>query len=271
MSHQPFVLCVFAVIGLFCFSSCSKPKTKPFVKVKIQQIDLTQYTPSQFFTDPKIIKLCESISKNDVRKVEALLNEGFNIEAPGKDGMTPLYWAWKLNNKKMLLLLLKDGYANVRYPAYKGNSVLDEIISLEDKEYIQLVKPYWLTKEDFKNNRETPMHNAIMQSSLERVKKLVKYGTDINQQNAMGETPIILAGKIVQFQTVYYLLKKGADPTRRDRTGTSIVFYIRMHYHNPCFKHEGMRFDYLLKCVDLLKKKGIKIDLSIPFEITKRE
>jgi len=271
MNNQVLVLCVFAMMGLFCLSSCGKLKKKPIVKVKIQHIDLTQYTPSQFFSDPKIIELCESMSKNDVRKVEALLKEGFNITAPGKDGMTPLYWAWKLNNKKMLLLLLKDGYANVRYPAYKGNSVLDEIISLNDKEYLKLVKPYWLTEEDFKNYRKTPIHNAIMQGSLERVKKLVKSGTDINQQNASGKTPIILAGQIMQFQTVYYLLKKGADPTRRDRTGTSIVFYIRMHYHNPCFKHEGMQFDYLLKCVDFLKKKGIKINLSIPFDITKRE
>lgn len=258
-----------AVIVCFCFISCRKQKNETTTKTKIYEVDLSSKTAETFFKDPKIIELCKAMSNNNEKRVEALLDEGFNINTNGKDGMSPLYWALKTKNKRMFLLLLQKGAANLNRKTYKGNTVLNELKAMKDAEYLEIAKNYTISLEQQKNYRETPMHEAIMSISLEKVKKLVQEGANINHQDLVGDTPMIVAAKPNQYQIVYYLLEAGADPQLRNRMGLSIVYYIKNSY--ATMAHDGMRYDYLLKTVELLKKQGVEIDLSEPFDRSKRQ
>jgi hypothetical protein len=51
-----------------------------------------------FFTDLKVIELCRAIEKEDLILIDKLIAEGTDVNAKGKDNMTPLLWAYPKNN-----------------------------------------------------------------------------------------------------------------------------------------------------------------------------
>ena len=51
-----------------------------------------------YFTDPKVIMLCRAIEANDLAEMERLVKAGADVNAQGKDKMTPLLWAFPDNH-----------------------------------------------------------------------------------------------------------------------------------------------------------------------------
>src|SRR5438132_2847004 len=61
-----------------------------------------------FFEDRGVIDLCHAIEANDIAEIDRLVAAGANVNAKGKDNMTPLLWALpdnKLDRFKKLLEL----------------------------------------------------------------------------------------------------------------------------------------------------------------------
>ncbi len=68
--------------------------------------DKVGWKAGDFFSDPLVIELCEAIEANDLRRMEAAILNGANVNAIGKDGMTPLLWAFPENKFERFNLLL---------------------------------------------------------------------------------------------------------------------------------------------------------------------
>jgi uncharacterized protein len=51
--------------------------------------------------------LCDAIEANNLKRMEASIVKGANVNAIGKDGMTPLLWAFPENKFERFELLLK--------------------------------------------------------------------------------------------------------------------------------------------------------------------
>ena len=62
-----------------------------------------------YFEDPKVIELCKAIEANDLAKMRAVIASGADVKAIGKDGMTPLLWAFPENHFERFELLLRAG------------------------------------------------------------------------------------------------------------------------------------------------------------------
>ncbi len=74
-----------------------------------------------YFEDPKVIELCKAIEANDLAKMRAVIASGADVKAIGKDGMTPLLWAFPENHFERFELLLRAG-ADLESPYYlNGN------------------------------------------------------------------------------------------------------------------------------------------------------
>ena len=59
-----------------------------------------------YFTDPRVIELCQAIEVDDLKRMQELIDQGANVNAIGKDNMTPLLWSYpdlKFERFKMLL------------------------------------------------------------------------------------------------------------------------------------------------------------------------
>ena len=51
-----------------------------------------------YFADPKVIALCRAIEANELAEMERLVQAGADVNAQGKDKMTPLLWAFPDNH-----------------------------------------------------------------------------------------------------------------------------------------------------------------------------
>ena len=53
-----------------------------------------------YFTDRKVIALCRAIEANDLAEMERVVKAGADVNAQGKDKMTPLLWAFPDNHRR---------------------------------------------------------------------------------------------------------------------------------------------------------------------------
>ncbi|MEN2281325.1 serine hydrolase [Algoriphagus sp. SE2] len=60
-------------------------------------------------------------------------------------------------------------------------------------------------------NPDTNLHLAILQGDIENVKKALKFGSNINQKDQYGSTPLIIATTFGKTEIVKILLEEGAD------------------------------------------------------------
>lgn len=78
-----------------------------------------------YFKDSNVQELCNAISNSEMDKLDKIIsNKKTNLNAVGKESITPLMWAMGKGNKKAFLRLLKAG-AN---PNYVGEGKYGSVI-----------------------------------------------------------------------------------------------------------------------------------------------
>ncbi|MDA6072596.1 ankyrin repeat domain-containing protein [Flavobacterium sp. AC] len=64
----------------------------------------------------------------------------------------------------------------------------------------------------------SPLHYAVCEGDIENVKKLIKYGVNVNLlSNDMS--PLMLAARFNKFEIIRILLANGADPSMENEKG----------------------------------------------------
>ncbi len=62
-----------------------------------------------YFSDPKVIALCHAIEADDLAEIDRQVKTGADVNAKGKDNMTPLLWAFPDNKLDRFTKLLELG------------------------------------------------------------------------------------------------------------------------------------------------------------------
>jgi ankyrin repeat protein len=124
--------------------------------------------------------LADAARHGDAQRVETLLESAANAEldAPGRDGMTPLLWAAQANDLTIARRLLRAGA-----DANLGNRYG--------------ITPLWL---------------AAINGSPELVELLLEHGADARAALPHGETPLLAAARAGDAESIRLLLAAGADP-----------------------------------------------------------
>ncbi|MBQ9035100.1 MAG: ankyrin repeat domain-containing protein [Alphaproteobacteria bacterium] len=186
--------------------------------------------------------LIAAIENDDVESAEVLLKNGANINVMFSDN-TPLVI---LDGKQtqMTELLLLNG-ADVNYVNSAGQTVLMNAVKKLNLALVNAV-----AKQDFINlkSRDNEGNSAIhylaqavtlnnslpseeMQNSVRQIAtRLIEAGADINEQNANGETVLILLAKQhtpESIQIISVLESMGANADIKDQYGRKVLDYIK--------------------------------------------
>jgi ankyrin repeat protein len=240
------------IILIYCLVSCAPTSS-------------TGKTPEFYYKDSKIIKLCKAISRNDEQAVDELLQQGVDINAIGKEGMTPLWWAFSLNSKKRFeMVLKKGGNPNIRTKMQYGKSVMNLAVRHKDVDYLKLALKYGGNPNYQDTEYCTLLYDAIPYHSLEKVKLLYEAGADINHQDYMGNGLFMHAIGHLYYDIAFFLLEHGYDYTAPLQQYT-IAEIIAGEYQQRDPNY--YLYPYLLKIIDFLESKGVKIDLETPFKV----
>jgi len=118
-----------------------------------------------------------------------ILAAGADPNLQDKDGETALFHAWL---HPQIIIPLLEGGADASHTDLRGN---------------------------------TALHNWMYIPNVNALEALLSYGCPLDQPNHAGITPLMKAARIGKGKAVLLLLDKGADATRRDNSGTSVILY----------------------------------------------
>jgi ankyrin repeat protein len=186
-----------------------------------------QWNAEDFFDDPQVIALCRAIEAQDLQEIDRLIADGADVNALGKDNMTPLLWAFPTQNLAVLTKILEAGadpnvhitsdfggdFGSVRMGGMTirtGMSVLEMAAQTSYKGYFEAVmkhcgNPNLVSKVAGVPN--TPLHSI---NRIEHAKLLLDAGADINAVSWNG-TPVTVAFLREKYDLVFFLLEAGAD------------------------------------------------------------
>lgn len=218
--------------------------------------------PSKYFTDDLTLQVAEAAAQGDAQKIQALKNKGANIDATGKDGVTPLLWALSQGNKKGVETLLSLG-ADPNHQTEDGDSVMSLASEMTDPDFLKLAIKYKGNPNLALANGppRSPLMAAIGPGGLDNVKTLLQAGANINYQDPVtGDTPLIQAADLNQFDIVYYLLEQGADYKLKNKFGNTIVYDVEMNNIDPT----SQGYIWRQKVIEYLHSKGISVNPKVP-------
>jgi len=164
-----------------------------------------KWNAKDFFDDPKAIELADAIEINDLKEIQRLIDEGADVNAPGKDGMTLLLWAMPDANLERFKLLLESGAdpavtmksnfnasasPQVAFPhsmdkpwLKAGNSVMGLALNMQDKEYFRLVLEHIaMDKPSVQDHYQTVFLSAIKKYRYSEARRLVEAGVSLKPQ-----------------------------------------------------------------------------------------
>ena len=170
------------------------------------------------------LHLCKD--NNDVEKaVEIVLNEGVDINIPGKSNRTPLLWASLTASGKFIETLVDlgadvnaqrtdDKVASLYLAAYWNNYMAVDILLKHGADVGHL------------DISETTIHACARKGSLSVSRLLIDSGFDINLRNNEGQTALYLAVKNKHKYMVKFLLESKADVNMKYNENASKRIYL---------------------------------------------
>ncbi len=202
------------------------------------------------------IRFAESVARGDEKRMRALLKQGADVNAVGRLDMRPLFWALCKQSIKGFQFLLENGADPNITATLEGEtvSVMELTALMENPEYLRLaLKQGGDPNTRMGTTKDTVIYEAIMHHRIGNVQILIAAGANVNHQGNSGETPIITAGAINQYDIVHLLLKAGADPSIKDRWGWDRI----ERFASRTMKPENKQYEWYLKVIQELKRQKL--------------
>ncbi|ADZ92253.1 ankyrin repeat domain-containing protein [Marinomonas mediterranea] len=216
----------------------------------------------EFFEDQKSIDLSIAAARGDERAIKQLLSEGARINDTGKDNMTSLMWAFGARNRTGFQALLENG-ADPNIIIRGGDSVMTFAAGEDDPWFLEEALKYGGNPNFYNPERKLPiLVDTVSPGKLEHIKLLIEFGADVNTTDASGETALMAATTLNQYDIVYYMLKQGADYHIKDKWGTTIIDVIEDRLNRNLIDPDNKLYEWCMKVVAYLRDRGEQVHLE---------
>ncbi|WP_373531832.1 ankyrin repeat domain-containing protein [Vampirovibrio sp.] len=169
--------------------------------------------------------LHHAVQNYSFEAVDALITEKALLEETDHKGWTPLHYAAKGDDHNILKKLLENGaFVNAKNESGHTPTHL-ALESLNTRNLKTLIEAKAaLNQKDLKG--KAPLHYAILLQKPEMVHELLVGGANPDQKSAnYGFSPLMLAIRLQDFETVNTLINLGANCNSVDKTGSTALHY----------------------------------------------
>jgi ankyrin repeat protein len=223
---------------------------------------LSRMNAKDYFTEPVHVKLAEAVGRGKLDQIGELIKQGADVNAKGRDGMRPLFWAIGKKSLKGFEILLQNG-ANPNVTAerlIKGErppSVMELASIAESSEYLRLALKHGGDANFLVGyGNRTIIYEAILNNRTDNVRILIEAGADLAHRDTAGTPPIMTAAGIKNFDMVYLFLEKGADPKIKDKWDRDLAEMMKT-FRDRGIKPDSEQYQWYLKAVEEMKKRGL--------------
>jgi hypothetical protein len=217
-----------------------------------------------FSSDPLLRRLAIAVDKADRKEISAAVQAGADVNAFGRSGFRLLDWAMARNNSPGFGALLEHGASldalfkdpkTVPDRSY-NQTVLERVLSTNRSEFIGAVLRRGINPDHVpfpEDGRSLLFFASDAQANLV-VDALLDKGAAIDFRDNSGQTPLFDAMLLRNYTIAWHLLRRGADPTARNRRGNDFVWGLKQ------WGSRGVRPDHRLSfeaIVDELVRRGL--------------
>lgn len=261
----------------------------------------SQWKAEEYFDDPQLVALCKAIERADLAEMERLVKAGADVNARGKDSMTPLLWGYPMGEKVLEKLLELGADPNTQYDSFfgtrgeieRGDSLLFMAVKSTGanntynrekfQNYVDILLKHGADPNLIQARlKMPPLWNAIRFNNPETAEKLIKAGANIDFKDNIGAPLLDLAAGLNSYDVLQVLLDHGANYCVIDKSnGLTVAHRLARDYHlMSSTKVQGKKYR---KIIDWLEKRGIsfkrakgqleqwqKMDNSDPKEAVKK-
>jgi len=224
---------------------------------------LLAYMPLKtIYPDERVRALAEAAGNGDLKKIEALIADGTNVNSQGAKNVTPLFWG--LRNIDGFEKLLELG-ANPN-SIFAGSSIMHWTVKHKNTEFLRVALQHGGNPNLVAGKLgESPIFKAIgVKGSDNRPAMLILLdsGADINfspvgekilGMSMGGITPVLVAADLGRFDVVYELLLRGADYRAIDDSNQNLQ--SRVDFFNGGYVEGSNEEKSLNQVIEWLSKK----------------
>jgi ankyrin repeat protein len=149
--------------------------------------------------------------EGNIREVQRLLASGTPVDAPDKEGWTPLMWAQAGEQAGVMELLLTRG-AEVNAQDRSGHTALHQAALAGRVIAVKVLLAHGAEAESVNRSGCSPLMDASLYGRTVTVELLLAYGADPNVVNVNGHTAVSLAEQRGHRHVAMLLVANGADP-----------------------------------------------------------
>ena len=160
----------------------------------------------------------DAASRGDIDEIKSLLNIGVNVDHIDEYKETPLFKAVKGNKYEVADLLISVG-ANVNHQKSRGVTPIFDALGPTKSKILKLLISNGANVDHSVDNGESPLFYAYGES----MNILLDSGADINHQNNLGQTLLMLSAN--SYDSVKLLLENGAKVFLKDIQGQTAMHH----------------------------------------------
>ena len=158
--------------------------------------------------------IIDATKRGDVEEVQALIQQGADVNEAYGDGMTALHWAAERGDLRVAEVLIAAG-ASVEAGTRIGHYTPLHIAAKAGRPEVvaALIEAGVDVNVATTNSGATPLHLAASAGSADVIRLLVQHGADVNSgDGAAGQTPLMFAVAFNRVDAIRALLEAHADP-----------------------------------------------------------
>lgn len=169
--------------------------------------------------------------EGDARKVDALLEQGADANARGREGLTPLMastWGSSGRGDVDIAQALVARGADVNAANQHGRTALHEVAGNGNRAFVDLLLAHGADANARTAAGQTPLMEAALNGHAGIVEALLRNRADPDAQEAVsGYSALMMAAMKGHAEVAALLVRHGADLNARDRKGNTALSFAR--------------------------------------------
>lgn len=221
---------------------------------------LDRMNANDYFEDDLQVRFVEAVARGNERRMRQLFEEGADVNVTGRQGMRPILWAFVKRSPEGLKFLLENGAEpNIRAEIEVGKVISPiEIAAIaEDVSYLRLLLKHGADPNTgLGTGGRSVIWEAVMNGRVDNVRQLIEAGANLSHQDTSGQTAMMTAAFIKNFELVYLFLQKGADPQLKNAWNYDLSGIIN-RYGDAGVKKGSEQHRWYFKVVEELRRRGL--------------
>ena len=232
-----------------CVSGGDEDSEIPPIRAEVQEF---LQRPEVYFQDKGHVALCQAITVGDLIAVQKLCSDKTIISAQGKNGVTPLFWAYLSRQFAIFEFLLRSGAdPDVSVSIPRDDAPVERLFPFDtgDSVFFMAVKNATSSKWIMLLLQVSPKRQ-LMQPIVKRdllheflylvpgnathtedvMKAICRYGVDLNMADETGHTPLLIAVHRSQYRFASVLLNEGASASCYNAEHYQLIHDIARQY-----------------------------------------